>query len=609
MPVVLRRGNLACPIRVRVTSLLCVMAALLAFAACSSETPSFATCTSDDDCPNGTCESTVAGRLCVESDGELDADAGGDADVDASTEPPDAGDVDGGDPGERDPEEDIRDIDLDSDDVDAEVDVDADADVDDEPDLEFWPDVEAFECRPCETGIADCDDGEICFGGCCENVDPCETPGQRCTLPRQTTDALVCDTRTRFCVERCFDALDFAPYFAGCPRGTTCAPVTGDSPSLMDGACVPGDCGGVFDECGSGRMCLPVQHGFASCTDVGAIGEGGVCGTAVDCEPGLMCAYNRCERPCAVGAASSCDTGECMPVLGAFPLGVFGFCREPCVPGGEDCGEGEACTPGVGLDGPIQWSCRTVSEPARIGELCEGVDCADGLICAAVGREAGGARLRCAEACDIYTGAGCDVPEEQCIGSRDTSFAFCAPPCAPFPQREEADCYANPAFDYACYFATTGLPGEVTEGYCAPDPGTADYGEPCTIDADCTDNALCRPGGTANVCTPQCRAFHEGDCPAGWVCQGVYGLVGYATSLCGADVDDAALGDACTRKYAPCQTDGSVCLDVAATGDLRCEALCRLDQGSDDCATLAPGTACMDVLPRGTAARGVGACR
>jgi hypothetical protein len=110
-----------------------------------------------------------------------------------------------------------------------------------------------------------------------------------------------------------------------------------------------GDCDLVLQDCPNNLTCRvqSVDGGSprAACLDLGngSADLGGACTAHTQCRAGLVCALNKCTRPCCIDQeAALCAHGDCDLTV-TFPGGAFTrVCTfsPPCTPWANDCPPG-----------------------------------------------------------------------------------------------------------------------------------------------------------------------------------------------------------------------------------------------------------------------------
>jgi hypothetical protein len=269
-----------------------------------------------------------------------------------------------------------------------------------------------------------------------------------------------------------------------------------------------------------------------------------VCSIAETCEPGVFqYLYSHGLSSCLSTSTLDCEASIGAPGSGATPA-LFEQCgstlaamtcaqyysavNDPSclphggtIPDGGSCGDSWQCASGrCNVTGS---GCGTCVAQAGLGAACTGIECADGLVCAA---SAGGSGLVCSQqvslgqACfdsNVCPGnAGCGATSGTCdplpgAGEAcNTMYTFCdfsqgLSLCDPYLALCEAPGgLAEP--DQACGYLTATSPYVACDGYCTVNPGSnagtcfsvVEQGQPCTS-ADLCDYDLQCQGG---VCVP-----------------------------------------------------------------------------------------------------------
>jgi hypothetical protein len=259
------------------------------------------------------------------------------------------------------------------------------------------------------------------------------------------------DTSAAYCLTCCggstSDCLNCPA--ATCNTGDVCTPVTGHDDSVCVATSGAMDC----QACGNGTPCLNsetciggVCHascnpqypgtcpgcaaesaltGLCVCDTSEIHSEGQPCGisaTLAACAQGLICAGGTCARPCVVGDASSCPTGQACVSVGGVPACVTGSAGGKCdACNGMTCNGGFTCFQGrcygtcnVSVkNGPCDSSCVDVGgglnvcacddQIGGVGSPCGGSPvgaCSSGLLCI---------QGHCESTCDPNNGTECPI--------------------------------------------------------------------------------------------------------------------------------------------------------------------------------------------------------
>jgi len=128
---------------------------------------------------------------------------------------------------------------------------------------------------------------------------------------------------------------------------TTGGPVTCPNPNYTDL---------VEDECAlldrssctePGTGCVPENDGTTACVYGGGLKDvQATCTENAECKPGLVCAFDRCSRPCCRETNEPCGAGECN-VEFTFDANFVYYCSylDSCTPFGEPCPSSQGCVP------------------------------------------------------------------------------------------------------------------------------------------------------------------------------------------------------------------------------------------------------------------------
>jgi hypothetical protein len=428
-------------------------------------------------------------------------------------------------------------------------------------------DVSSGSCTDSE----DCERGQICGGGTCEEAG-CEddgdcAEGEACLF--DDGDGLFDPDAEGVCT-----AVECGPRpLPSCGRGEEC----------IDGVCYEesedGSCA-CSDDCGRGEICFsgtcqaPLEGGVCgddcecpegdSCVDGTCVAaadpcEGVTCGEGETCVEGV-CQAGGCDPACVEG--QTCVDGVCQPDSSGGSLcstctadadcgggdnlcvtlnnggTPFSYCGVACTddagcPSGFTCfsavaGRPNQCRPISGsCDGCLATGCASgqycstpdggtpvcVNQAATCGACTADVECASGSKCVQVGTDG---RRFCLEEC---AGAADCAADEQCL-PRGASQV-----CAPISNScSDAECTLDPTsctgetpnFNpdscecVGCAADTDCNAGEI----CIPTTGECTAaGEPCTRITDCASPNIC------NTEIGRCvECITAGDCPSGEIC-------------------------------------------------------------------------------------------
>ena len=361
-------------------------------------------CTSDADCPDGTCE----GGVCVESPEPEIAACSSDSDCPEGQycQQPEGESYDPATGGTCE-----------------------DACIDDAgcPEGQSCVDGRCYSQYTCEPtqNSCDCPDGEVCSG----QTRTCTTPPETCYFNEQCPCEWICNEQNQ-----CADPRNLG----NCAADSDCDDVAGCQAGgceCVDGSCQPtGTCGGP-GECPPGSYCAN-----------GVCQPSPPCGEQADCTPyGLICEPPSCEDPdpCSDGTCPegfTCADNYDPPVC--LPDGVGECTRDEQCPSGEYCDLfSGTCAPGCRDDadclgqcpGASVCTCNNVrqcvdSQSGSLGSSCsDDTQCPGGTICAYDDPTAGltcdtlgigNCAKSCRQVCDLATSLIIDTcpPGSQCGG-------------------------------------------------------------------------------------------------------------------------------------------------------------------------------------------------
>jgi hypothetical protein len=176
--------------------------------------------------------------------------------------------------------------------------------------------------------------------------------------------------------------------------------------------CAPEEkCTFIIDEAG------PPVVGHTGCAPEGVVGEGQEClrdETGADnCEAGLLCNGQVCERICTVAPDDCPEDFTCVHVTGVFEDNTIGTCDPACDLWAQDCSNEETCYILLGRDGyptvcapavpepPAPDGCGSGSEPGTLDDCCSHPNtCAAGWGCTQLPDPESTSGLECAYYCD-----------------------------------------------------------------------------------------------------------------------------------------------------------------------------------------------------------------
>jgi len=188
--------------------------------------------------------------------------------------------------------------------------------------------------------------------------------------------------------------------------------VEGDSEDSETGT--PGDMQGCdpladpVSECGVDMVCDLFSN---TCEPAfGSGGEDDPCATDDECEPGLICASNRCRPLCDAALDEGCaDTQVCAAAVAPIP----GVCLDRCLLVTNSCEfPGDACKRVLGAAGLVA-ACIPNPGFGAQGEACDSdPECAPGNLCTPAADHA----LPCANEAPSCCAPICDTRELPCFG-------------------------------------------------------------------------------------------------------------------------------------------------------------------------------------------------
>jgi hypothetical protein len=428
----------------------------------------------------------------------------------------------------------------------------------------------ANTCQPSAT----CNTREVACGQAC-----CDTRTSFCALAASSTcDTLAtCINKQIVCGARCCDALtqtcDAAVHACRGAQPTACDPL---APT----------------ECVAAESCQVAETGW-TCSAAGTGLEGDACSSANLCGPGLDCLGSLfdafCYRYCLVGDDLTCRGGFCVE---AFEDRRVGICLcDPVTQRG--CTGDDACY----FNG-VSAACGPAG-PGLVGAACQGDrDCAKGLSCGFAGT--------CAGFCDPFIPGDCSAGRggTTCFDYGDGS-GFCGTRCDALKQNcpdPNDACFASP----------------LSGAFCAR-PGATPDGARCDSPTACARGSNCmRLSPESDYrCLPACNA-NAVSCGKGGLCvdlngEGVGGCVSalcdpVAQTGCGPGQacywDEASLAYACLAAGsgpagAACALDPDCFPGLTCVGE--CVPYCRPQASPTPCT--GEGAACRDDL-----GSGFGAC-
>ncbi|RYE94928.1 MAG: hypothetical protein EOO75_00655 [Myxococcales bacterium] len=368
-----------------------------------------------------------------------------------------------------------------------------------------------------------------CFSPCTEAL-ACG-PGQACVSQTSLKGEAV-----TVCQSRPVAGLPPGKAGDGCTENYTCD--EGSGLTCLEGVCglPPAEQGGacVDRTCAEGLVCFQDRCQTAS----GAKGE--ACGEGRGCADPLVCLEGTCQTSTA-GPGEACDASRlCNPTDG-LACSDDGRCLYGCsslTPG--SCGEGYTCRALAAADNGFSGVCRPSDNPAdhgpgQFGTACpKGTECAAGFTCVPGENPASNycSKTDGCEADDQCPGGyWCGSLTRLTADKKEIDFAnpnrlclqrdFCAPCstdldcswtsgaiCVPDADGEKFCSLPCNSAKNSCVIGAACVEVEQRNGVpvtaCRPDVGVchakgAPTGcEPCRIDGDCGDNALCADGAQGN---------------------------------------------------------------------------------------------------------------
>ena len=198
---------------------------------------------------------------------------------------------------------------------------------------------DAPECRR----DVDCDEGELCVEGECEEAPPIDEGGTAgfCDVCDESADCL---EEGAFCIQLNDDE-------------RACTRACGTNSDCPDGF----ECAEISQVVNDPSQCIPIAvEGLRSCAAMDAPEES-QCVLSTDCEEGESCVDGECidpDAPVTCESHSDCADGRaCMT----------GVCTEVECRDAEDCDEGATC-----VDARCRVACES-DEACGVGHLCDGL--------------------------------------------------------------------------------------------------------------------------------------------------------------------------------------------------------------------------------------------
>ncbi len=421
-------------------------------------------------------------------------------------------------------------------------------------------------------------------------------------------------------------------------RGPAVDDVQGICSLYPNGESVPGtpSAGGavgapcIEDSDCAGRLCLRDEQNRRSYCSAGCLtGQVGACPAGLTCE--RTNAGNFCLAPppvdelcdqCSNG--QQCASGLCVTVPNVNNLQPF--CSRACDPTPglpQNCPNGYRCDVTrqggtvIGVCVPSSGLCDPAGKGGQ-NELCfANGECKAGHRCVQY-RDEIGVTFCYAECSTQALGQFCGIDRTFCqpvIGLMNTSVcqteAQAGEPCIP----EICDIESFCAFDETvgidsalCYRICTQqddcppnnqcrLEPGFPVALCIPQRGFLTIAEVCQSDEECMSGLVCRPFGTASLCTTSCQPSDPNSCTPGLRC---YSVPGTNSGLCGPlVVPDPADPD---RTVSAIPDDFCVCDTTNQCDDCGCDPEC--DGGSCSCASVGrprfgPGVVTLVILGLG----------
>ncbi len=405
------------------------------------------------------------------------------------------------------------------------------------------------ESRICEAGCVE--DGDCPLGFYCdpfffECLDGCRD-NDECEQPQVCEDVFLdVGFRHRCVAPQCnFDE--------DCPESFYC----GIDPDTRERTCLSG-CRTDPDDCGDRSRCNARTR---ECETFQCVGDD-------DCDPGRLCADQRCEPgcrdnnacdgACVEGLCACQDTDDCAEGL---VCGADGACVAPCASDG-DCEDGLVCQPAT----------QSCVEGCSRDNECGGFE--NGFRCDPLVRECGPIRCAMDQTCPVDW--FCNLDDDP---------ALCEEGCRPgqcgFEQYCDLDvreCVDGCLIDEHCAFGTfcdadanlcrVGCRDDLECGFGETCQDTVDENdEPtrrclppsCVADDDCDEFSFCGfdEQRDENLCMPGCRDNPD-NCPEGSVCSA-------DTRLC--EIDACQEDGECDQ--------GQICFDFGQ--EMICRIGCRED--------------------------------
>jgi hypothetical protein len=171
---------------------------------------------------------------------------------------------------------------------------------------------------------------------------------------------------------------------------------------------IKGECDPVSQNCMGGKECTVVVDGGMPVTicdtpKTGSVPKGGVCSKPADCVAGSDCISGRCAPACCEGSDLACGNSVPEGYIGTCSINVQYVQNMPNLPTGRACAYASDCKPYQIKPCPMGSTCLVQDQAGKagcssifqppgkmLGASCSAAnDCADGMMCASLGADAG----------------------------------------------------------------------------------------------------------------------------------------------------------------------------------------------------------------------------
>ena len=411
-----------------------------------------------------------------------------------------------------------------------------------------------------------CDDGSGCTIDSCDKDEGCKhqaqvgkacDDGNACTVADACIGSGLCASgQSKLCDDANPCTVDLCDPLQGCVTkelvGNTC---DDSNACTVNEKCAKGQCTGSPRDCDDGLMCSKdTCDKNAGCLH--AVVAGSKCDDGSACTTGDICAKG---GACVPGAGLSCDDGNgctvdaCDPAAGCTQTALDGIA----------CSDGDACTQ---ADKCAQGQCKGQTKP-----------CDDGLACTSDGCDAVSG---CSHS--VAIGAVCSDNDACTAGDACLTSGYCKPgatvncddsnACTADVCSAKAGCASTATTGKGCDDGTACTNGDTCQGaVCAGSPLVCDDDQPCTKDS-CDKGKGCQHLPTVGAQCSDGNACSQGDvCNKVGTCAPGKTLTCQDGKTCTADSCDVELG--CTNS--PLSDVGCDDADACTKGDVCSEGSCK----------------------------------